>query len=300
MQTFVDSSSGKSSWRFSPARSQHQLFRYKRRTSEFRSGKLRVNLNEESRPLWIHDARSHTMRSRFGFFFFFLRRVRAARTSHIRFRSRSPRSHVKSLDGGGGGGSGGGGVSPKRQVPHSALRRSRYGCPSARTMRAEIRGRSGARIMVTPRVVLLSSSPGPAFLPSVPSLNHDVYALQAAMRPDIMHPHQTRDDTATCPPRYSDLGGKAMPGQIAPGNGAIDVSQYRRFAKTTASPLSEVCDSRKLESPAGTRSNVRLRRSKPAAILCRFYRIGPVRRLGEIKKKNYATELEPSLPPLIA
>lgn len=76
------------------------------------------------------------------------------RIRHIRFRSRSPRSHVKP--------SAVVCAPPKIQVSH-ALNTWRYCCSSTRTMRAEIRGRSGAHIMVTWRVVFLSPS-SPTFL----------------------------------------------------------------------------------------------------------------------------------------
>lgn len=75
------------------------------------------------------------------------------RIRHIRFRSRLPRSHVKP--------SAVICASPKIQVSH-ALNTWGYCRSSTRTMRAEIRGRSGAHIMVTWRVVS-PLSPSPTF-----------------------------------------------------------------------------------------------------------------------------------------
>lgn len=56
---------------------------------------------------------------------------------------------------------------------------------------------------------------------------------EAVMRLDIMHPHRTQDDIATCPRRYLNLDGKVIPGEIAP------MAQYRRFAKGIASMVCE-------------------------------------------------------------
>jgi len=58
---------------------------------------------------------------------------------------------------------------------------------------------------------------------------------EAVMRLDIMHPHRTQDDTATCPRWYSNLGEKMMSGEIA------SMAQYRHFVSETASLLSKVC-----------------------------------------------------------
>lgn len=95
--------------------------------------KCYLNLNEE-----YYLRALYTQQQCSNIFF-----VDLVHTRHIRFHSRSPRSHVKP--------SVVVCVSPKIQVSH-ALDTSRYGYSSARTMRAEVRGRSGAHIMVTWRV----------------------------------------------------------------------------------------------------------------------------------------------------
>jgi len=53
-----------------------------------------------------------------------------------------------------------------------------------------------------------------------------------------MHPHETRDDTATCPP-HGILAEKAMLGKIAP----MAQSTFRNvgISRKTASLLSQVC-----------------------------------------------------------
>lgn len=67
----------------------------------------------------------------------------------------------------------------------SFARSQHFALLSARTMRAEIRGRSGAHIMVTWRAV---SPLSPPLVSRVSSINLNVYAV---MQLDIMHPHRT-------------------------------------------------------------------------------------------------------------
>jgi len=138
--------------------------------------------------------------------------VLLAHTCHIRFRSRSPRSHVKPMAAVY--------ISPKRQVSCAFNTLPIALWSTIRTMRAEIRGRSGTRIMVTPR--------GLPPVSRIPSLNLNVYALRGG---DAARYNAPTSDAR----RHSHLSTLVFESRWESDAREITrMAQYRRFTEETA------------------------------------------------------------------
>lgn len=134
--------------------------------------------------------------------------VRIAHTRYIRFRSRSPRSHVRPLVVC---------VSPKRRVSRA------LNTPPI-VLRSTIRmHHEGGNTWAIRRTYNGYTTRRPSFSPvsRVLAKPQCLCTPEAVMRLDIMHPHRTQDDIATCPHWYSNLDEKAIPGRLSTISPAI-------------------------------------------------------------------------------
>lgn len=173
-----------------------------------------MNLNKEH--YWEYCIRGRSLYTVIALF------VRVAHARHIRFRSRSPRSHVKPLAVVC--------VSPKRQVsralntPPIALWstiRTHHEGGNTWAIGRTYNGYTARRSLSSP-------------VSCMPSLNLNVYALRGGDAARYNAPTSDASDIATCSRWYSNLDGKTMPGEIAP------MMQYPSFVKEITSLLSEL------------------------------------------------------------